>query len=225
MDAECFSCEVDMRRSLIAGLVLAVFAALIIGLGELFGLDLQHVALMGAAIGGVLGLVPHQHSLGKLGGFAIGFAVAWVGFALRAALLPDSAAGRAAAAFIVVAAPESAAMREASYFVERLAEEQMPLAGLVINRVHDNGADGISAADAESGGHKLQVGSATDQVTEDLLAVHAERMRVSARETRLRKQFTAAHPGVATVSVAALASDVHDLDGLREIGGLLGETS
>ncbi len=39
-------------------------------------------------------------------------------------------------AFVVVAAPEPAAMREASYFVERLAGEEMPLAGLVVNRVH-----------------------------------------------------------------------------------------
>jgi anion-transporting ArsA/GET3 family ATPase len=128
-------------------------------------------------------------------------------------------------AFIVVAAPETAAMREASYFVERLAEEHMPLAGLVINRVHENGADGISSADAESAGQKLQGGDATDKVTADLLAIHNERMRVSARETRLRKRFTAAHPGVATVSVAALAGDVHDLDGLREIGDLLAGTS
>lgn len=93
-----------MRRSLVAGLVLAVFAALIIGLGQLLGLDLQHVALLGAALGGVLGLVPHQLPIGKLGGFVVGFVVAWIGFALRAAVLPDSASGRAVAAFIVVAA-------------------------------------------------------------------------------------------------------------------------
>jgi hypothetical protein len=92
-----------MRRGLLVGLVLAVFAALIIGLGQLFGLDLQHVALLGAALGGVLGLVPHQPPLGKLGGFLVGFVVAWIGFALRAAVLPDSASGRAVAAFIVVA--------------------------------------------------------------------------------------------------------------------------
>jgi anion-transporting ArsA/GET3 family ATPase len=128
-------------------------------------------------------------------------------------------------AFIVVAAPETAAMREASYFVERLAEEHMPLAGLVINRVHENGAEGITAADAESSGHKLESGDATDKMTADLLAIHAERMRVSARETNLRKRFTAAHPGVATASVAALAGDVHDLDGLREIGELLAGSS
>ena len=38
--------------------------------------------------------------------------------------------------FLVIATPEPDALREASYFVERLAEERMPLAGLVLNRVH-----------------------------------------------------------------------------------------
>ena len=37
-------------------------------------------------------------------------------------------------AFIVVASPETDALREAAYFVERLGEEHMPLAGLVVNR-------------------------------------------------------------------------------------------
>ena len=124
-------------------------------------------------------------------------------------------------AFIVVAAPEPAAMREASYFVERLAGEEMPLAGLVVNRVHENGADGLSGADAESAGRKLEQGDENDRMTADLLAIHAERMRVAARESRLRRSFSAAHPGVPTASIAALAGDVHDLDGLREIGELL----
>ncbi len=39
-------------------------------------------------------------------------------------------------AFIVVASPEPDALREASYFVERLEGDGMPLAGLVVNRVH-----------------------------------------------------------------------------------------
>ena len=43
-------------------------------------------------------------------------------------------------AFLVVAAPERDALREAAYFVERLAAEDMPLAGLVLNRVHGSGA-------------------------------------------------------------------------------------
>ncbi|WP_431958807.1 ArsA family ATPase [Actinacidiphila sp. bgisy160] len=48
-------------------------------------------------------------------------------------------------AFLVVAAPERDALREASYFVERLAAENMPLAGLVLNRVHGSGAAQLTA--------------------------------------------------------------------------------
>ena len=92
-----------MVRSLVTGLGLAVAAAVIIGLSTLFGLELEHVALLGAALGGVLGLVPHRPAWGKVAGFLAGFVLAWLGFALRAAVLPDSSAGRAVAAFIVVA--------------------------------------------------------------------------------------------------------------------------
>ncbi|NUS93484.1 MAG: ArsA family ATPase, partial [Nocardia sp.] len=38
--------------------------------------------------------------------------------------------------FLVVAAPEPDALREASFFVDRLSTEKMPLAGLVLNRTH-----------------------------------------------------------------------------------------
>ncbi|WP_404393417.1 hypothetical protein [Humibacillus xanthopallidus] len=92
-----------MVRSLVTGLGLAVGAAVIIGLSTLFGLELEHVALLAAALGGVLGLVPHRPAWGKVVGFLAGFVLAWLGFALRAAVLPDSSAGRAVAAFIVVA--------------------------------------------------------------------------------------------------------------------------
>ena len=37
-------------------------------------------------------------------------------------------------AFVVVAAPEPDALREAAYFVDRLTDDDMPLAGLVVNR-------------------------------------------------------------------------------------------
>jgi anion-transporting ArsA/GET3 family ATPase len=42
-------------------------------------------------------------------------------------------------AFVVIAAPEPDALREAAYFVERLNEERMPLAGLVVNARHGAG--------------------------------------------------------------------------------------
>lgn len=91
-----------MKSNVIGGAVLAVAAALVVGLGQLLGMDLQHVALVGAALGGVIGLVPDRSPGERIGGFLVGFVAAWAGFALRAAVLPDTAGGRAVAAFIVV---------------------------------------------------------------------------------------------------------------------------
>ena len=124
-------------------------------------------------------------------------------------------------AFVVVAVPERDALREASYFVERLAQEGMPLAGLVLNRVHDGGPGGLSAersiaaAEAleESGGHDL---------TARLLRLHAARVRIAAREEAMAARFRGAHPHVPTVRVRARDGDVHDLAGLRAVGADLG---
>lgn len=150
-------------------------------------------------------------------------------------------------AFLVVAAPEPDAVREAAYFVERLAAENMPLAGLVLNRVHGSGADQLSAERALAAAENLEEGGIVDQesgkaglrdsadpnsdpdvdadadadvdeITAGLLRLHAERMQVIAREQRTRDRFTSLHPEVAVAEVAALPGDVHDLAGLRAIG-------
>lgn len=93
-----------MTKNVVGGLILAVMAALVVGLGEFLGLDLQHVALLGAALGGVIGLVPDRAPWQRIIGFGVGFVLAWIGFAVRAAVLPDSSSGRAVAAFLVLAA-------------------------------------------------------------------------------------------------------------------------
>ncbi|MEV0276682.1 ArsA family ATPase [Streptomyces sp. NPDC050610] len=190
-------------------------------------------------------------------------------------------------AFLVVAAPERDALREAAYFIERLAADRMPLAGLVLNRVHGSGAahlsaeralaaaealtDGAAKASADSApdnaenlagsgivdrdsgkphmgsrsapdsgsptateGSQDNTASVTDptttaeaadpitatpeQLAARLLRLHAERMRVLARERRTRDRFTALHPEVPVAEVAALPGDVHDLAGLRTVG-------
>lgn len=186
-------------------------------------------------------------------------------------------------AFLVVAAPERDALREAAYFVERLAAEDMPLAGLVLNRVHGSGAAQLSAERALAAAENLDeprivdhmdgkavrnspdtYGSSdssaspdspattgtedgspapdeqnqavadqnvtdqdvtpdltVEQLTAGLLRLHAERMRLLSREQRTRDRFTALHPEVPVVEVAALPGDVHDLAGLRDIGDRL----
>ena len=119
--------------------------------------------------------------------------------------------------FVVVAAPERDALREASYFVERLATEQMPLAGLVVNRVHRSQAEGLTAERSLAAAEDLDPAS----LTAGVLRLHAERLALSAREARLQERFTSAHPGVPVVEVAAQPGDVHDLDGLRRVGAEL----
>ncbi|MEW1600783.1 ArsA family ATPase [Streptomyces sp. NPDC093808] len=66
-------------------------------------------------------------------------------------------------AFLVVAAPERDALREAAYFVERLAAEDMPLAGLVLNRVHGSGAGRLSAERALAAAENLEESRIVDQ--------------------------------------------------------------
>jgi anion-transporting ArsA/GET3 family ATPase len=146
--------------------------------------------------------------------------------------------------FLVIAAPEPDALREASYFVERLALEGMPLAGLIINRVHQSPAARLSAArslaaaetlqadgrPAEPPGSEPQAGSGqsragsgkSDDEPHSLaiaaLRLHAERMQLAAQERHVAENFTAAHPLVPVAEVPAQAEDVHDLAGLRAIG-------
>ncbi|WP_329533044.1 ArsA family ATPase [Streptomyces sp. NBC_01450] len=63
-------------------------------------------------------------------------------------------------AFLVVAAPERDALREAAYFVERLAAEDMPFAGLVLNRVHGSSAAQLSAERALAAAENLDAEAA-----------------------------------------------------------------
>ncbi|MET9275252.1 hypothetical protein [Kribbella sp. NPDC003557] len=91
------------RSTLLSGALLAVVAGLLCLVGEALGLDTQHVALVGGALGGVVGLVQDRTPAMRAAGFLIGLFVAWLGFAVRALYLPDSASGRAVAAVAVVA--------------------------------------------------------------------------------------------------------------------------
>ncbi|MFF7885228.1 ArsA family ATPase [Streptomyces sp. NPDC007896] len=69
-------------------------------------------------------------------------------------------------AFLVVAAPERDALREAAYFVERLAAEDMPFAGLVLNRVHGSSAAQLSAERALAAAENLDAETAEELAAE-----------------------------------------------------------
>jgi anion-transporting ArsA/GET3 family ATPase len=122
--------------------------------------------------------------------------------------------------FIVVAVPERDALREAAYFVERLQAEQMPLAGMVLNRVHLSNAPGLSVERSIAAADSLDDGG-KDGFTTAVLRLHAERLAAATRDERRAAQFQSGHPRVKVTQVAAQAGDVHDLDGLRGIGNEL----
>lgn len=130
-------------------------------------------------------------------------------------------------AFLVVAAPERDALREAAYFVDRLAADRMPLAGLVLNRVHRTGAPQLTAERALAAAEALEENGSehtspeAELLAAGLLRLHAERMQIMSRERRTRDRFVSVYPDVPIVEVAALPGDVHDLDGLRAIGDRL----
>lgn len=130
-------------------------------------------------------------------------------------------------AFLVIAAPEHDALREASYFVERLEQDEMPLAGLILNRVHESPADRLSAARSLAAAESLQGSRGGDPtgLGEVALRLHAERMRRIGSEQRLAQRFTTAHPLVPVATILAQPDDVHDLAGLRAIGSAFGANS
>lgn len=121
--------------------------------------------------------------------------------------------------FVVVSAAEPDALREASFFVDRLSQEGMPLAGLVLNRTHPmlcslpveraiDGTETLKASEADS---------ASTELSAAVLQIHADRGQTAKREVRLLSRFTGANPNVPVIGVPSLPFDVSDLEALRAL--------
>ena len=142
-------------------------------------------------------------------------------------------------AFLVIATPEPDALREASYFVDRLSSDQMPLAGLIVNRVHRSPAPGCrpraawpqprccspfremvtSRAPATCTGRPLRL--------RPCHVIRSLRPRCACTQSgcswlsgsvgwkKASQQLTRSIP---VAEVLAQPEDVHDLDGLRSVG-------
>ncbi|HZE14423.1 MAG TPA: ArsA family ATPase, partial [Mycobacterium sp.] len=121
--------------------------------------------------------------------------------------------------FVVVSAAEPDALREAAFFVDRLSREQMPLAGLILNRTHpmlsalpvERAVDATETLDNAAGSDD------STAIAAAVLRIHANRGLIAKREIRLLSRFTGAHPHVAIVGVPSLPFDVSDLEALGAI--------
>jgi anion-transporting ArsA/GET3 family ATPase len=126
--------------------------------------------------------------------------------------------------FVVVSAAEPDALREASFFIDRLSEERMPLSGLILNRTHPTLCD-LQAEKAAGAAEELEKDDA-DALAAAVLRIHADRSTTAKREVRLLSRFTGANPHVAIVGVPSLPFDVSDLEALRAIADqITGESS
>jgi anion-transporting ArsA/GET3 family ATPase len=151
--------------------------------------------------------------------FVTAFEALFGGFRQRAAQT-HALLSSTSTTFLVLATAQRDALREAAYFVDRLTEEQMPLAGLVINRVHASQLE-ISAERALAIAEDLDPTTALAEI--EALRRHASLERIIEQERLLLDRFTSTRPDVARTLVATLASDVTDLDALRRVGVLLAD--
>ncbi|MEY4137154.1 MAG: hypothetical protein RL205_1282, partial [Actinomycetota bacterium] len=185
------------------------------------GRGIGKLAAMGFGIfTGVLNKILGTQVLTDVGTFVAAIDTTFGGFRERAdktyALLKQPSSR-----FVVIAAPEPDALREAAYFVERLKTDSMPLAGLVLNRVQYIDAPELSADQARVAAQSLS--GSGHELTVALLGIHANRQAQAERQHHLAERFTAAHPSVAVAMMPAMAEDIHDLEGLRGIGDRLAE--
>jgi anion-transporting ArsA/GET3 family ATPase len=173
----------------------------------------------------VAGKVTGMDLLTDLAEFFRNFEGMYEGFKERADEVLDLLQ-RPTSQFVVVTSPQPPPLREARFFLDRLEQEGLHLAGVVVNRIHpqpqlaaDTDADHLRDA-----AHRLEERGGDDQTA----VAHGLRLVADLRglASRERRDVEAALFGrrvTALVEVPLLRTDVHDLDGLTAIATKLTE--
>jgi anion-transporting ArsA/GET3 family ATPase len=130
---------------------------------------------------------------------------------------------RPSSRFVVVTSPEPPPLREAKFFLERLEQEGLHSAGVVVNRIRPvvprDPTDAALARAAEE-----QADDAEGRAVAGTLQLLADVRNLAGRQ---RRDVGAALYGVpveALVEVPLLGRDIHDLEGLDEIAATLART-
>jgi ABC-type transport system involved in cytochrome c biogenesis permease subunit len=91
-----------MRASIVTGVLLGAAVVILVLLSAALDLEIESFVQAGALTGAVAALVPDRSLSARLLAVALGVFASWVGFVLRAAVLPDSTGGLAVAALVTV---------------------------------------------------------------------------------------------------------------------------
>jgi anion-transporting ArsA/GET3 family ATPase len=118
-------------------------------------------------------------------------------------------------AFILVASPRRDTIEEARFFASKLAEADIEVRALVVNRMHPSFGDGLAEATAERA--RTLAGTDLGGLYRNL----AEFQLVASREEEHLAGLAEAVAPAPVVRVPFLPTDVHDLGGLQEVANHL----
>jgi anion-transporting ArsA/GET3 family ATPase len=133
--------------------------------------------------------------------------------------------------FVVISSPRRDAVEEAAFFAQRLAESDIPVEGLIVNRVHpafgEEGVPGLraraetlAAKEAEAA-HAAGDGAASADRLGALYANLADFRQVAESERHHLAGVKARAGRAAVAYVPFLSRDVYDFDALAEVGRYL----
>jgi anion-transporting ArsA/GET3 family ATPase len=130
--------------------------------------------------------------------------------------------------FVLVTSPRRDAVDEAQFFATKLAESDMPVDALIVNRVHprfgDEQPEGLRARAMTLAAGGGDAGSDRAGATTRLAALYSNLADFQEISDRERRQFEGVRDRIEHATVAYvpfLARDVYDFDALSEVGGYL----
>jgi anion-transporting ArsA/GET3 family ATPase len=131
--------------------------------------------------------------------------------------------------FVLITAPRRDAIEEAEFFAARLAETNIEVDALIVNRVHprfgDERPEGLRARAAELVGRAGDEADPSAKAAATRLATLYDNLadfeEIADREGRHLAGVRDRVGDAAVAHVPFLATDVHDFDGLREVARLL----
>jgi anion-transporting ArsA/GET3 family ATPase len=128
-------------------------------------------------------------------------------------------------AFVLVTSPAPMSIQEVLFFSDRLAEHKMPRGAFVVNRFRlppARATEGVTAAEAKDALGKSGL-TLEDEGPERLVRAHQDQVRLAQLDAlNVRGLAGKAKSGdVPIVRVPELASDVHDVKLLAEVGEIL----
>ena len=169
----------------------------------------------------VAGRVTGMDLLNDLADFFRNFEGMYEGFKARADQVLELLQ-RPSSQFVVVTSPQPPPLREARFFLDRLEQEGLHLAGVVVNRIHPLPESDAGIDDLREAADRLDADADADRrAVADGLRLLADLTGLAGRERRDVEAALFGRPIRALIEVPLLRSDVHDLAGLDAIAGAL----